>query len=147
MKRKSVALLLALLTGAFGFSACNKDTDGNWSYQITKSVSGDTVLVEIRIDEKGEDAFLLDVMNKAKEEGELTFELSGGMLVSMEGYANDADFNPCWMLYTSDEELSNTEWGTVIMGERTLGSAILGAEALPIEEGESYVWSYVHFSE
>jgi hypothetical protein len=84
-------------------------------------------------------------MERAKTDGDLTYEISGGMVTSIEGKANAADFSACWMLYTSDVEMSNAEWGTITVGEKTLGSAIVGAEALPIVAGELYVWSYQSF--
>ena len=100
---------------------------------------------EYPVAEAPDEATLLDVMNKAKENGDLSFEMAGTMVASIEGIANDIDYNPCWMLYTTDDELSNTEWGTVTMEDEVLGSAILGADTLPVEEGESYVWAYCEF--
>ena len=84
-------------------------------------------------------------MNDLKEDGKIEFSISGGMVTSIHGVENDADYNPCWMLYTTDGEMSNTAWGTITYGDETLGSAVLGAEALVVAEGEIYVWSYQGF--
>jgi Ca2+-transporting ATPase len=63
----------------------------------------------------------------------------------MNGKKNAADFSSCWMLFTSDAEMANTEWGTVEYEGETLGSAILGAESLVVEKGEIYLWVYQSF--
>ena len=90
---------------------------------------------------------LLDVMEDLKEKKELTFEMADGMITSINGTANAATYNPCWMLYTSDEDplVSNSAWGTYEYGEQTLASAALGADSLPVKTGEIYVCVYVTF--
>ena len=90
---------------------------------------------------------LLDVMEDLKEEGKLTFEIVDGMVVSINGTANSPTYNPCWMLYTSDDDpaISNSAWGTYEYKGRTLASAALGADSLPVKSGEIYVWVYVTF--
>ena len=84
-------------------------------------------------------------MEMLREDGKIEFAISGGMVTEINGKANTADFSSCWMLYTSDAELSNTEWGTVSYEENSYGSAIVGAEALPVVNGEIYVWAYQSF--
>ena len=90
---------------------------------------------------------LLDVMEDLKEEGTLTFEVANGMIASINGKANSATYNPCWMLYTSDDDpaVSNSAWGTYEYEGKTLASAALGADSLPVKSGEIYVWVYVTF--
>jgi hypothetical protein len=84
-------------------------------------------------------------MTYLKAEGELAFEITSGMVSSIEGKANPADWSACWMLYTSDTETSNTEWGTITYDGNTYGSAILGAESLTVSVGAYYIWSYDTF--
>ena len=67
------------------------------------------------------------------------------MVSSVEGKENAADGSACWMLYTSDAEMSNKEWGTITYEGNTYGSAILGAESLQVSAGQYYVWSYDAF--
>ena len=55
------------------------------------------------------------------------------------------DFSHCWMLYTSDGEMSNAAWGEIEYNGEKLGSAVLGADALPVLEGQVYVWYYQAF--
>jgi len=88
---------------------------------------------------------LLQTMQDLQEKQELTFEESAGMVTSINGKANTLDYSGCWMLYTTDDEMSNTEWGTIEYNGETLGSAIVGANSLFVVEGETYVWSYQSF--
>ena len=142
MKRRNlcITLLLTLVISAFAFIACNRE--GQAKAEI---VSKTDTMVVIKVNETEGFATLLDAMTYLKNEGELTFELSGGMVSSIEGTVNPADWSACWMLYTSDEEMSNTEWGTIAYDGNTYGSAILGAEGLQISAGQYYVWSYDAF--
>ena len=145
MKRVVSFLLFVLL--CFGISGCffmpmTPDPESGLAYTIVKTENR----VEISVSDLGTSKWtLIDVMERAKTDGDLTFEISGGMVTSIEGKANAADFSACWMLYTSDAEMSNTEWGTITIGEKTLGSAIVGAEALPVVVGVLYVWDYQTF--
>jgi hypothetical protein len=140
MKRKTYALftlLLTVLTSVCMLVACNKG--GSAKAEI---VSKTDTMVVIKVNETEGFATLLDAMTYLKEEGELEFALTGGMVSSIEGKANPADWSACWMLYTSDAEMSNMGWGTITYEENTYGSAILGAESLEVSAGEYYIWSY-----
>lgn len=86
---------------------------------------------------------LLTLMDKLVEDGSLKYEMSDGMILSINGTANGT--NSYWMLYTSDEENSNADWGTYRYEGQTLGSATLGASELPVAAGEVYVWVYQSF--
>ena len=143
MKRKMYAIFTLLLTIAMSVCmliACDKEGAAK-----AEMVSKSDTMVVIKINETEGFATLLDAMTYLKDEGELTFELTGGMVSSIEGKANPADWSACWMLYTSDAEMSNTEWGTITYEGNTYGSAILGAESLTVSAGEYYVWSYDTF--
>ena len=133
-------LLLTLVLSVCILVACDKE--GSAKAEI---VSKTDTMVVIKVNETEGFATLLDAMTYLKEEGKLTFELTGGMISSIEGKANPADWSACWMLYTSDTEMSNAEWGTITYEENTYGSAILGAEGLTVSAGEYYVWSYDTF--
>ena len=127
-----------LVTGAYG----------GMGYKAVKALkqNGFTVFALDKTVEKAEDnAMLIEVMEYLQEENALVFEVSGGMVTSINGKANAADWSASWMLYTSDTEMSNTAWGTYEYEGRTLGSAIVGAEALPVADGEVYIWSYQGF--
>ena len=107
MKRKMYALFTLLLTVVMSvcmLAACDKE--GSAKAEI---VSKTDTMVVIKVNETEGFATLLDAMFYLQEEGELTFELTGGMVSSIEGKANPADWSACWMLYTSDAEMSNTE--------------------------------------
>ena len=53
--------------------------------------------------------------------------------------------NEFWGLYTSDTELSNTAWGTATYEGNTYGSAMFGAEDLPVIENGIYIWQISTF--
>ena len=65
-----------------------------------------------------EGATLLDIMEDLQKEKALTFEIANGMITSINGTATAPTFNPCWMLYTSDDDpaVSNSAWGTYEIG-------------------------------
>ena len=143
MKRKMHALFTLLLTVIMSVCmlvAC--DMKGSAKAEIVEKTEN---MVVIKVNETEGFATLLDAMNYLKNEGELTFEIVGGMISSIEGKSNPADFSSCWMLFTSDEEMSNAEWGTTTYNGNTYASAILGAESLTVSAGEYYVLEYVTF--
>ena len=135
-----LTLLLTLILSVVTLFAC--DQQGYAKAEILEKT--DTMVV-IKVSEAKGPATLLDAMTCLKDEGALTFELSGGMVTEIEGVANAIDWSASWMLYTSDKELSNEAWGTVEYGGTGYASAILGAEELPVGVGEYYIWVYTAF--
>lgn len=136
MKRKitSVFIALLLVVMAVFFVSC-KDSE-----VLPVAIDLTNATVE-------EGTTLLDIMEDLKEEKSLTFEIVNGMITSINGTANSITYNPCWMLYTSDDDptISNSAWGTYEYKGQTLASAALGADSLPVKAGEIYVWVYVTF--
>jgi len=99
--------------------------------------------VAITVEEANGTDTLLQVMQGLQSAEKLVCTADAtGMVQSIDGKQNAADWSPCWMLYISDPELANTEWGTIEYNGETYGSAILGASALTVEAGTVYVWSY-----
>ncbi len=139
--KKLLALLLTLVC-ALSLACCSLPFFGKAAATVEKSEGR----VVITVNEADEGATLLAVMETLQEEGKLTFTMDAtGMVTSIEGASNAADWSACWMLYTSDDELSNTEWGTVEYNGEVYASAVLGANALLVSEGEIYLWSYQAF--
>lgn len=132
---KSVSLLLAMIL-LVSLAAC-----GSQPVVIKDS---ETCIV-IRVPEDAAEMLLIDYMNLLKENGELNFEVQNGMITSIGGIENPADFSSCWMLYTSDADFSNSAWGTVEYDGAEYGSAIVGAEALTIKPGCLYIWAFMSF--
>lgn len=140
--KKLVSFLLAvtLLAGVLMLSGCKKeplvikDSD---TYIVIKTT-------QEAMDGKT-DLLLIDYMKTLKEKGELEFEIENGMITSINGIDNPADFSSCWMLYTSDEELSNVAWGTVEYEGKEYASAVSGAEALKIKPDQLYIWVFKSF--
>ena len=89
---------------------------------------------------------LLEYMNSLKDKGELDFTIENGMLTSVNGIANPADFSSCWMVYTSYADYASEMFGTVEYGGKVYGSAVVGSETLPVKAGEIYIWFFASFS-
>ena len=152
MKRK--LLFLLLVACCMGASACSLPFLGredSVSVSFTEEEKVATVeqvtedMVAIRVLKVQGEETLIGVMQTLQADGELTFTESGGMIMSVNGKENAADWSACWMLYTSDEEMSNAEWGVVEYDGKSYASAILGAEGLTVAVGEYYILSYVSF--
>lgn len=138
--RLFVAALFVLICGVFGFAACKKDGEA----KVSLLLETDTRVV-IRVNQVEGDAVLIAALEDLQEKGELTFTVSGGMIIAINDVENGANYNPCWMIYTSDSEMASTEYGTVEYDGQTLGSAILGVEELPLIEGGIYIFEYQTF--
>ena len=140
---KITVLLMALVLSVCLFVGCN-DQQGKAKAEVLEL---STTRVVIKINEADENATLISAMDYLKSEGKLQFEKSGdGMITSINGVQNPADWSFCWMLYTSDAEMSNTEWGTTDYNGKTFGSAILGAESLPVATGGIYIFVFESFN-
>ena len=138
---KKFLALLASLMMVLALAGCFL---GNSTVTATVREEGTSVIIHIT--DVSENVSLLKVMECLQDEGKLTFEAdASGMVTAINGRENASDWSACWMLYTSDAEMSNNEWGTVTLSGVEYGSAILGASALMVEEGETYIWSYQSF--
>lgn len=137
----SCLLAIALLSGMMMLAGCKseplviKDSDKCIVIKVTEeSMDGKT------------DLLLIDYMETLKEKEGLEFSVSDGMITSINGIDNPADYSSCWMLYTSDAENSNSAWGTVEYEGAEYGSAVSGAEALKVKPGQLYIWVYQSFN-
>jgi hypothetical protein len=130
-----VLLCASLLTGCKTEPLVIKDSETCIVIKTTKeAMDGKTDMV------------LLDYMDILAKDGKMTCKIENGMVTSINGIDNPADFSSCWMLYTSDTENANVAWGTVEYEGKEYGSAISGAETLVIKEGQLYIWVYKSFS-
>ena len=130
-------LLLAstmLLTGCKSEPLVIKDSDTYIVIKTTQEAMGDR-----------SDMLLIEYMEMLKEKGELEFQVVDGMITSINGIDNPADYSSCWMLYTSDADNANAAWGTVEYEGKEYGSAISGAETLKIKQDQLYIWVYKSF--
>lgn len=138
--KKVLSVLLVLVIFA-GLSACKneklviKDSD---TYIVIKTTA--------QAMDGATDMTLMDYMTKLKEKGDLEFTISDGMITSVNGIDNPADYSSCWMLYTSDADNSNASWGTVEYEGKEYGSAISGAETLKIKQDQLYIWVFKSFN-
>ena len=140
-KRLSCLFLVMLLACAVLLSGCQKEP------LVIKD--SDTYIV-IKTTEKAldgkTDMHLIDYMSQLKEKGELEFGISDGMITSINGIDNPADWSSCWMLYTSDADNANAAWGTVEYEGNVYGSAISGAQDLIVKADQLYIWVFKSFS-
>ena len=90
-----------------------------------------------------EDKTLKDYMDYLQDDGQLSFTVIGGMVTTINGKSNTA--NSYWMLYTNDKENSDESWGTFEYEGEIYASASLGAESLPVKQGNIYIWVYQTF--
>ena len=136
-------LLLTLLTFVLLFSmvACGGET-----HVIKETDEKIIITVSSKQMELTDSTTLLEYMQSLKADGEFEFEIVSGMITSINGIENPADWSSCWMLYTNDTELSNSTWGTAEYNGETFGSAIVGAEELIIKNGYKYIWYYQSFN-
>ena len=86
-------LLVAVLAGMLSLSGCKseplviKESDTCIVLKVTKEVvSGSTDMV------------LIDYMDQLVKEGKLTCTIENGMVTSINGIDNPADFSSCWIL-------------------------------------------------
>ncbi len=140
MKRKLysfLTLLCCAVAALFCWSSCNQE----------QPVEPVCIRVE---NEVAEGTTLLEYMNELRQAGELDFEsvtgAYGEMITGINGTKNGVGDNPCWMLYTSDtsEGVSDLSYSYEYEGQ-TLGCAWLGVSAMPVKQGEIYVWVYTQF--
>ncbi len=125
-----ILLVVLAVVMVFGLFACNKNADE----------------VVIKVDSAYEmeaDDTLEDYMDYLEDKGKLDYEEEDGMIISINGKKNT--LNSYWMIYTSDENYSNSQWGTYEYKGKTLGSATLGATALPLNKYATYVLVYQTF--
>ena len=139
MKKIVVILLVLAILSCTLLTACQKqeplvikDSD---TYIVIKTTGQDVT-----------DMTLMDYMTKLKDKGELEFTIKDGMITSINGIDNPADYSSCWMLYTGDADNANAAWGTVEYEGQEYGSAISGAETLKIKADQIYIWVYKSFS-
>ena len=146
--KKGMMLLLSMLLMAVNggcayvegfFEEAEDKTVGLYIYSQTETS------VALYVENAEASSVLLDAMYALQEEGKISFQMQNGMLTELNGKKNTADWSHVWMLYTTDVAFSNTAWGSYLLEDMTLGSAIVGAESLPIKAGEYYVWSYQTF--
>ena len=152
MKKQLSLLLMIAVTCILLLPGCQQDKIVIETPESTPEtnliITDDHVIIKITQEalEGATEMTLMDYMTKLKDKGELEFAISDGMITSINGIANPADYSSCWMLYTSDADNANVAWGTVEYEGQKYGSAISGAETLEIKADQLYIWVYKSFS-
>ena len=87
---------------------------------------------------------LIEFMDHVKSQGTLDYTSDtsayGAFIDSVNGIKNSG--NNYWMLYTDDEDNSNSVWGEISYKDKVYASAALGASDLVIKAGCPYIWVY-----
>lgn len=135
--KRMLCALLTLVISALTLASCTQEP--------LVIYDSDTTIV-IRCEETDGETTLADYMAELKTAGEIEFTTKDGMITSINGIENPADYSSCWMLYTSDADNANSAWGTVLYKDVEYGSAILGAESLKMKEGCIYIWAFKEMS-
>ena len=139
MTRRILSLTLAVM-----LLACTVLLSGCKIEPLVIKESETCIVIKTTEDCKS-DMVLIDYMEELVKDGKMTCKISDGMVTSINGIDNPADFSSCWMLYTSDEENANTAWGAVEYDGKEYGSAISGAEVLEIKPDQLYIWVFQSF--
>ena len=151
MKRKMYAIFTFLLTAMLSVCmlvACQKK--GETKAVVLESVT--KMMIVMKVVEAEEGATALSALTKLKADGEITFEAQestyGAYITSINGKAEESSGNSgySWMLYTSDEVNSSTEYGSLEYNGVTYGQAAVGASSLIVKEGAYYIWAYQSWS-
>ena len=135
MKKLATFLLVFTLAFCTLFIGCNKDP-------LVLKESDTFVVITADTDE---DLTLIEYINSLDEYKDM-FVIESGMITSIDGVSNATDWSSCWMIYTSDSEMSNTGWGEVEYKDNVYGSAILGASELKVKNGCLYIFVYQSFN-
>ena len=145
MKRKfiSVLMLIVVLVLAMAcFVGCGDEEGGSVKASVIYS---DQQSVVIKIDEKEDNATLIDAMKTLRSEGKFSFESStsqyGEMITSVNGLVAEGTYY--WACYTTDDEIADTAT-TITIDGKVYYYALVGASMLEVKTGECYVW--VHLS-
>ncbi len=136
--KKNLSKLLTLfliLTILFTFTACQSKVDDGIVEDVVITVSAEEYSVQGKT--------LKDYMDYLVGEGKLTYLMDGSLLSTVNGTSNTA--NSYWMIYTDDEENSDTTWGTIEKNGKVYASATSGITSLPIKDGCTYILTYQTF--
>ena len=108
-----IAVLSLILISMFALMGCSPKEP------LVIKESETCIVVKVSAEQKKitNSTTLLDYMNMLKADGKLLFETSNGMVKSINGIENPADWSKCWMLYTNDAELSNEAWGKITVND------------------------------
>ena len=144
MKRKWISLFLSLFSVVclFCLTAC-----GGKATASVLSAQEDTIVISITMANDG--AKFIDALKQLQETNKLNFEISGGMIVSVNGKENvveSVNSGYSWMIYTSNSELSYPEYGSKTYEDILCYSAAFGAEGLVVQAGETVILSYDKWS-
>lgn len=135
--KKLLVITTTLVVIAAFFTACNKpvvQTDTEVVITVTDSVMKDI-----------EGKYLVDYLDALVEKEKLTYEATSGMIITINGTEAKAADNKYWLIYTSDADYSNSDWGTYEYDSVTYNSATKGIAELPLKADAVYIFVISQF--
>ena len=153
MKRKTYTLLtfmLSVLMSVVCLVSCNKGGE-----TTAKLVDSTDVQIVMAIEETDGNASAFDALKSLRNQDLISFDYTessyGAYITSINGKAEQivestakSSKGYSWTLYTSDMEVAYED-ATITYGETVCGKSSLGASALVVKEGETYIWVYEYY--
>ncbi len=139
MKKLLSAVMILLVLCTFCLGGCSSDKG--------VVINEDSIIITVSSDvcDITSSTTLVDYMEVLQENGEFTFEIYSGMVTKINDIEPSFANNEFWGLYTDDADMSNSAWGEFTYDDITYGSAVVGASALVIVEGYTYIWTVSSF--
>ncbi len=129
-KTGKIFSLILIIVCLLSLIACEKNVD-----KVVITVSGSEYDIAGKT--------LEEYMSMISEKENIDYEVGNGMMLSINGTTNTT--KSFWMLYTDDEDNSNTAWGTIEYDGKTYASSSLGLTELIVKDGATYIWVYQTF--
>lgn len=136
------ALASAAACLCVAFAACTETAPGGIEYTV--EVSNNIIVAFVApqsVDEKN--LSVKDYFDGLVEAGKLTYEISDGMVESINGQSNSAATMSYWMFYSDLGELDGVAYTdpsyTYDYNGKELGSCNFGVELMPVVGGYTYV--------
>ena len=150
--KKLLTLALTIICIFTNLVACNNSNPSNNSDTTVVLETCTETLVVIKVITANKNTTAIELLTQLQNDGELTFtSFDGGYgayVTSINGKSEvvNGTTGYSWMLYTSDEEFSSTEFGSLTYYGSVFGQAALGASYLKVKADKYYIWAYESWS-
>ena len=151
--KKLLTLALTIICIFTTLVACNNSNPSNNNTDTTIVLESCTeTLVVIKVTSANGNTKAIELLAQLQNDGVLTYtSFDGGYgeyVTSINGKSEVVNGSQgySWMLYTSDEELSSTEFGSLTYYGTVFGQAALGASLLKVKADQYYIWAYEGWS-
>ena len=137
-------LIVVLATSTLCLFACDKQKQAKGVNPVVIKVSANDYQIT-------EETTLYDYMLMLKNDNKLNFTAinsdNGMFITSVNGTENGLGYNPCWMIYTDDDNFKDASgWtGPITVNGKSYAVASVGASSLYVTDGCEYVLYYASF--